>query len=271
VDFLLVIIFFGIFPVVGLYFLLYFVRNYKKVTLLEEPEEKIVRITSKVRVRMLESVVHELGNCATSLIPMFENIKILMRQKGVVDNRVDQDLAIIYQLLNKIVETKYDASIFSQLIGDRAQFVNVNECVRACWQVMRHDRRTQGVSLNLNLANDVKMLNMSSGSLMSVIINLLSNSLDALQDIDNEKNITIESSDVGESVIVKVIDTGVGMSKDVLDMITTPYYTTKEKGVGTGLGLHVIQEVMNGVGGKLKIESKELVGTIVSLEFRNNI
>ncbi len=56
-------------------------------------------------------------------------------------------------------------------------------------------------------------------------------------------------------VLLSVADTGCGISKDVLDKIFEPFYTTKRSGKGTGLGLSVVQNVMTAVGGQIRIHS----------------
>ena len=68
-------------------------------------------------------------------------------------------------------------------------------------------------------------------------------------------------------VLLSVADTGCGISKDVLDKIFEPFYTTKRSGKGTGLGLSVVQNVMTAVGGQIRIHSVPGEGTTFFLYF----
>ncbi len=60
----------------------------------------------------------------------------------------------------------------------------------------------------------------------------------------------------GNYIEIKVSDTGSGMSPDTMKSIFEPYFTTKEKGEGTGLGLAVVHGIVESYGGKVAVESK---------------
>ena len=268
---LLLILFFSIFPLTTLLLIIVLIKNYLALTNPKNREENIVRATDRMRVQMLDSAIHELGNIATSLLPLFENIKLSMQQsmqqQDSSNSDVNQDIITITEQLNRIIETKYDASVFSQLISNKTEFVNVNECIRGCWRVLRHDKRTTNTSVELSLSNSLGILNISSASLMSVIINLFSNALDALAETKNKRSISIETFQTKDNVVIIMSDSGIGMSDEIKGRIKTAYFTTKEKGKGTGLGLSIIQDVMKSSAGRIEIDSKEGVGTTVSLHF----
>ncbi len=266
----LLILFFSIFPLIIILLITVLVKIYLTLNNPKNKEENLQRLTDKMRVQTLDSVVHELGNAATSLLPLFENIKFSMQQQDSFTSDINQDFITITEQLNRIIETKYDASVFSQLISNKSEFVNVNECIRSCWRVLRYDKRTINVNVEMSLSNSLGILNLSSASLMSVIVNLFSNALDALAETNNKRSISIETFSSKGNIVIIMNDSGIGMSKEIQERVTTAYFTTKEKGRGTGLGLSVIQEVMKASAGRLEIDSKEGVGTVVSLYFPCN-
>jgi CheY-like chemotaxis protein len=69
----------------------------------------------------------------------------------------------------------------------------------------------------------------------------------------------------GSYVSVKVVDSGIGMSKEVQQRMFEPFFTTKEQGKGTGLGLSVVYGVINGHGGYISIQSEPEQGTTFTI------
>ena len=76
----------------------------------------------------------------------------------------------------------------------------------------------------------------------------------------SQKNDLIDL-EIGSHVRISVKDTGNGMTRDVIKRIFDPYFTTKEKGVGTGLGLAVVHGIVKKYGGTINVESELGKGT----------
>ena len=104
-----------------------------------------------------------------------------------------------------------------------------------------------------------------------VMLNLIRNAIDALEEKkkktgkDFSMKIKINSLRNGTSVVLQVEDNGVGMSREELDYITQPFYTTKTSEKGTGLGLSISQGIVKEMHGTLSFESKPLEGTTVTV------
>lgn len=77
----------------------------------------------------------------------------------------------------------------------------------------------------------------------------------------------VENTGAGEFVKLSVSDTGPGIASDKLERIFEPYYTTKEVGKGSGMGLAVVHGIMHSHGGMVNVESKIGVGTIFHVYF----
>jgi two-component system NtrC family sensor kinase len=71
----------------------------------------------------------------------------------------------------------------------------------------------------------------------------------------------------GNQVSLIIEDTGLGMSEEVLRKIFTPFFTTKEVGKGTGLGLPVVHGIITSHGGSMRVESKVGQGTSFEIHF----
>jgi two-component system, NtrC family, sensor kinase len=102
----------------------------------------------------------------------------------------------------------------------------------------------------------------SPSQINQVFLNLITN---AGQAIDGEGVITIETAAEKNGVVVRVRDTGSGMSEEVKKRIFEPFYTTKPVGKGTGLGLSIVFRIVEEHGGRIAVESAPGEGTTFSV------
>jgi signal transduction histidine kinase len=117
----------------------------------------------------------------------------------------------------------------------------------------------------------VKPIKGNADYLSQVLTNLVINGRDALIASGNkEKVITIETGDTGKCLLITVRDNGTGMSRAVQERIFEPFYTTKDIGSGTGLGLSVSLEIVKRFGGRILVESQEGSGSAFTLELPYN-
>jgi signal transduction histidine kinase len=105
------------------------------------------------------------------------------------------------------------------------------------------------------------------GQLQQVIFNLLKN---ASHVIDKEKGIITVGVDKNsdDKVAIKITDNGPGIPQKVLNKLFTPFFTTKEPGKGTGLGLALVKIMTERNNGIIKVESEEGKGTTFTLVFK---
>ena len=121
------------------------------------------------------------------------------------------------------------------------------------------------VSLQTDLADNLKPIRGDAGALSQLLMNLCVNGVDAMPEggvlMLRTRNLE------GEWVEVEVEDSGMGMSPEVLAQATAPFFTTKDPGKGTGLGLSIAHSTMKAHQGSMKIDSEPGRGTRVTLRF----
>jgi two-component system, NtrC family, sensor kinase len=100
------------------------------------------------------------------------------------------------------------------------------------------------------------------GLLRQIVVNLVSNALDA---VDRNGRIDVEARPVGDDVLITVSDTGHGISPDDVRRIFEPFYTTKGRGKGTGLGLAICRQLTAALGGAISVESTPGQGSTFSV------
>ena len=104
--------------------------------------------------------------------------------------------------------------------------------------------------------------------LEQVIVNLLSNALDAMADTSTRR-VKVVARQTDGLVAIEVHDSGTGISDAVLPHLFEPFFTTKEQGVGMGLGLAISAGIVRDFGGTLRAGASELGGAMFVVQLKS--
>ncbi len=122
--------------------------------------------------------------------------------------------------------------------------------------------QTSRISVVKEYADDVPQIHVDRNKLLQVVLNLVKNAFDAMDASNKPETLTVGTRRTPEDgVQIVVADTGHGIPADRLDNIFMPFFTTKDVGRGTGLGLSVSKGIVEGMGGTITLESEEGEGT----------
>jgi PAS domain S-box-containing protein len=136
------------------------------------------------------------------------------------------------------------------------------------------------IEIRENLRMDAGVVMADATQIHQIMMNLCTNAAHAmiedggilevsLYDIIFDENLTVSHPEMnpGKYIVLSVSDTGHGMTPDIVDRIFEPYFTTKEKGVGTGMGLAVVHGIVKSYGGAINVQSEPGAGTIFKIYF----
>ncbi|MBS3906253.1 MAG: hypothetical protein KGZ49_04360 [Syntrophaceae bacterium] len=143
--------------------------------------------------------------------------------------------------------------IFARKLPPRKTNVNLNRLVEEGIHFFESRCANEGIELLRSLSPDLPEIPADPAQLNQVIINLIIN---AFQAMETGGRLTIRTLAGKEHISLIVEDTGIGMDEEVMKQIFTPFFTTKDVGQGTGLGLPVVHGIVTSHGGSIKIESK---------------
>ena len=127
------------------------------------------------------------------------------------------------------------------------------------------------ITLVLQLEKKLPQIQGNTLKFEQVIINLLNNAKDAVIEKKNKKDnysemmIGIQTFIENQSIIVEVTDTGIGISNEDIHNIMLPFYTTKEEGKGTGIGLSICYQIIKEMNGSIEISSSSMEGTKIKI------
>ncbi len=129
---------------------------------------------------------------------------------------------------------------YSQLDRASLQLIDVTEGIESTLVMLGHKLRT-GVTVIRDYAADVPRIEANPGELNQVWTNLIDNAIDAME---GRGTLRVSVRSNGDDVVVDIADTGPGMPPDVQARAFEPFYTTKDVGKGTGLGLDVSRRII---------------------------
>jgi signal transduction histidine kinase len=113
--------------------------------------------------------------------------------------------------------------------------------------------RLKDVSLRQEYEEDLPHIQGRGGELNQVWTNLIDNAVDA---VDGRGSISLRACVEGARVVVEVVDDGPGIPREAQSRVFEPFYTTKEVGSGTGLGLDIVRRIVTGHGGEVSVRSE---------------
>ncbi len=149
--------------------------------------------------------------------------------------------------------------VFARQVPPEKKRVNINDVVKEGLYFFNSRCAKEGVELVCTLSPELPEIIADSVQLNQVLVNLVVNALQSMPGRGGK--ITVQTKARDQDVLLIVEDTGSGMGKDVLDKIFMPFFTTKDVGHGTGLGLPVVHGIVAGHGGSINVESKVGQGT----------
>jgi CheY-like chemotaxis protein len=153
-----------------------------------------------------------------------------------------------------------DLGSFSHADEDASVPMDVNLAVESALTMLRNELKYRArVERDLRAT---RLAQASAARLGQVFLNLILNAAQALDDADTKRNVVrVRSYDDGPDVVIEVSDNGPGIAPEVLPRIFESFYTTKPRGMGTGLGLPISLGIVRGLGGEIAVETRPGQGT----------
>lgn len=138
----------------------------------------------------------------------------------------------------------------------RAARVNLNDVVRSAIDLVSYRFTVDEISIEGSLDPNLPAIDGDANRLEQVLVNLLSNALDALRTVQPPRRLTVDSYVDGGRVSVAVTDNGPGVAAEIADRLFRPFATTKGRR-GTGLGLYISRQLVREAGGELELARRD--------------
>jgi two-component system, NtrC family, sensor kinase len=204
-------------------------------------------------------IAHELNNPLVSIMGFTE---------AILD---EKDPEKIHKFAGKVFDrSKHMSSIILNMSGYarsamlvEEKDVNLNERIEAAIEMAILASYNNDIKLDKNFS-DLPPINAKPEEIQQIFTNLLAN---AVQAMGGKGELRIKTECANGNVLAIIKDTGPGIPQEYLSKIYDPFFTTKEQGKGTGLGLNIVHQLVVKYGGKIDVFSQEGKGTTFTLTF----
>ncbi len=212
---------------------------------------------------LIAGVAHELNNPLTGVIGYSE---LLMKDINLTE-KAAQRIKIIYEQSNRCKNIISNLLKFARKYNASKSEVSINEIIDSTLALNLYEMESGGIKVIKDLKRDIPKVFGDMNHLQSVILNLTQNAHHSLlEKKEGERILKIKSDYIDDKIIIKVSDTGTGITEENIKKIFDPFFTTKEVGKGTGLGLSISHGIIKDHGGNIAVKSNNGEGTTFIVE-----
>jgi len=246
-------------------------------TLLVDAKDQLNRSERLAAVgQLVASVAHEVG---TPLHSIAWHVQALGEEPGVTPE-MRKRITVIDEQLNRVVRIIQDLLSSTRQRKPEPNWMGVEQVISPETALLEPAFHAKGVTLTMELAIGLPFVWADAEKLHQVLVNLLTNALAATaqqgavvvhvggraatpEELETGRRVAPDMSPMVVTVAVR--DTGTGMPQADVQKAFQPFFTTKEVGKGTGLGLFLSRETVHAHGGTLSLASEQGRGTTVTI------
>jgi signal transduction histidine kinase len=237
---------------------------------LKKAQQEIIRSEKMASVgRLATGLAHEIGNPIGIVLGYLELLK-----RGDMDDdekddflkRTESEISRIDQIIRQLLD-------YSRPTNGERQETRVHSLIEETVEMLKPQPMMEHIQVELDLKATHDTVLADPNQLKQVFLNIIINAADAMgsdkapEPDGQSQSLLIRSDQMARKLVIDFIDSGPGIPEEELGQIFDPFYTTKEPGKGTGLGLAVSYRIIEGFGGSIRAENTPERGTKISIDF----
>lgn len=193
---------------------------------------------------MLNNIAHQWRQPLGSISMIIQSFQVKMQFSKLTPEFVEQKTKDALLLAQNMSNTLDDFKNFFDPSRAKKRFF-IKDCLEHSIELSKYILNKEGIKIELIIKKDIEIYSYYN-ELSHVFLNIISNSKDALiSNVDkNDRIIKIIVNSKKEFIFVNIIDNGGGIPLDIMPKIFEPYYTTKYKSAGTGIGLYMSKQII---------------------------
>jgi len=213
-------------------------------------------------------IAHDFNNI---LFPIVGHTEMLIEDTPE-DSPSRDSLKEIYTAALRARDLVQQILAFSRQENSELKLMKMQSIIKEALKLIRSTIPTT-ITINQSLQPDCGAVKADPTQIHQIVMNLTTNAYHAMENDGGELKVVLKEVELSQQDLIHtdltpgryacltVSDTGIGITKDVIDKIFEPFFTTKEKSKGTGMGLSVVHGIIKNMSGKIEVESELRKGT----------
>jgi len=244
----------------------------KDITMRKQTEAELIRAEKLASLGQLAaSVAHEVNNPLAGIMVYIKLLLKKYRANQIQSEPTEEQLLRMEKELDRTTRIIRNLLDFARQSKSTMRPVDINTAIEAALQLVGHQINLENIHLEKNLDKELPLVLADFDQIQQVLINMILNAIQAMPDggtlaLKTSSTIGIKVNRLyKDNVRIDITDTGIGISEENLRQLFTPFFTTKEKGKGVGLGLSVVHGIIGRHKGRIEVESTPNSGTTFSI------
>jgi len=250
------------------------INQYLKISEQNEIMNQILSKLKKTQIQLMQSekmaslgiltagIAHEINNPLNFIKGSYYGIKDYFDKNKSKNEEIDILLGNLKSGVDRAAGIIRSLRQFNQSSESLDEICNIHRIIENCLLILEY-KYQKTIIINKTFTKNIKSINGNIGKLHQVFLNILNN---AIQSIEETGEIEIHTEQQNTNLIIKITDTGKGISKEIIHKITDPFFTTKNPGKGIGLGLSISYNIIKEHKGEIEFLSKKNKGTTVTIQ-----
>ena len=211
---------------------------------------------------MAAGLAHQVNNPLTSVM----GFAYLLQQNPATPEAIKEDIGSIYEESKRASEVIKNFLLFTRGQQTEKTVIQINDVVEAALSLRQSRLELENIEVDKHLAEGLPSIQGNAAQLQQALVNIVLNAEHFMYQAHQRGTLKVTTTVSGANVKVVINDDGPGIAPDKLGRVFEPFYSTKESGEGTGLGLSVCHGIIKEHGGNIYAESAPGRGATFTLE-----
>lgn len=209
--------------------------------------------------QMSAAISHEFNQPLAATKAYAENAGLYLERDR--KDKATENITHIVSMVDRMSSIAKYLRNFARMPQDRTKPILLSQVLNSVCELMRPQITAAGINFKFERPDDALFVTGGDVRLQQVIVNLLRNSLDAVENVD-QPAITLRTQIQDEKVDILVQDNGSGIPDETLNQIFDPFFSTKQAGQGMGLGLSISYNIIKDFGGEISATNSSNGGAV---------